>query len=534
MKKIVVLIFCVLTFITVKADNPTLVLDCEKEEIYTDEKVLCDLKINFSDYEITNISFDYETNLNLSFIENNNTIVKDNSSINISYQEALKNGNSTIVLKIEGTSTNPINSSIQIKNIKVNNDISLNNIVKNVVVKERRVLSSNASLTDITIDRVSIDGFNSTKYRYDNIIVNNPIIFIDIKGKDEKATVTGVGSSILKENTPTEINIQVVAEDKTTNTYTLVVTYKKEQEKSNDATLSSIELYNGNEKIDFAYNKDETSFKIKVDGKISRISVRATLNNEKASFIDGYAPNSYNLDYGNNVIEIKTKSENGDTKIYKINVERDDNRNTDNTLSVLKINDIDIKLEKNKFKYEVNVDNDVIKTDIYAKAKEDTSKVEYKDINLSEGNNDLIIKVSAENGKTQEYRINVIRKEKDSTDLEKEKEDEVNLQNIKIEGYSFSFQKDNYEYDLNIDKDVDKLNIIIEPKDADVEILNNKNLMDNSTVIIRVKEKEEFKSYTINIHKEKSSSNNILFYGLLGLGLILIGTSVVIFLKKEK
>ncbi len=547
MKRYLVFIFCLLTIITVKADNPSLLLDCLKDTVEIDEKVSCELKISFNNMSISNISMDYDSNLNLSFIESNNNINNMGTSINVNYSEPLTEGNNLVILKVEGVSNVVNNSNILLKNIKINNDITVSDINKSITVNEKKVLSSNANVTDITIDNTSIENFSSTTYRYENIIVHSPVIFVDVKGKDAKATVTGVGSSFLRENIPTEIKIRVTSEDQTTNIYTLVVTYKKAQIISNDATLSTLELYNGNDKLDFSYNKDETSFHIKIDGNISKVLVKASLNNNHASFLPGYEPNVFDVDYGENIIELRTKSENGDTKIYKINIEREDNRNTDNTLKELKINNISVKLEKNKYNYDVTVDNDVLKTSIYAKATESTSKVEYTNINLFEGTNDLIIKVIAQNDQVKEYHVKVTRKEKTKEEKEmnseqdKEQEDtedlyetKKNLENIQIQGYAFAFQKNVYEYNLDIDSNVDSLSFIIEPKDSDVQILNNKNLTDNSMIIVRVMENDQYQSYTITVHKKSGFDlRSILKYGLLGIGVVMLATSIIILIKKK-
>ncbi len=85
MKKYLVFIFCLFTIMTVKADNPSMILECTKDTIEIEEKVFCDLKLSFSDITVTNINFDYDSQLDLSFIEKNNTITKNNNSVSINY-----------------------------------------------------------------------------------------------------------------------------------------------------------------------------------------------------------------------------------------------------------------------------------------------------------------------------------------------------------------------------------------------------------------------------------------------------------------
>ena len=347
-------------------------------------------------------------------------------------------------------------------------------------------LSSNNRLEDITIDGISVNGFSPDINYYSNIIVKKPVVFVDIKGQDDKATVTGVGMVFCREGVETKIDVNVTSEDGHINIYTLSVTYVKEIIKSVDASIDKIELYNKDTKLDFTFDKDKSSFKIQVDSNIEKVLVKASLSNDKASFIDGYEPGEFKLNYGDNIIELRSMSENGDTRIYKINVIRSDNRKSDNTLKELIINDNKIELIKDKYNYEVNVSFDTRKTIINAKTTDKNAKVVFKNIDLYEGNNSLVIRVVAENEKTKEYRINIKREEK--------------------------------------------------VKDLPIESIQVEDVKENADAIVpTVKEKEENKIIENNyIDENKTDNNDYIKYVVLGVGIVLLTISVIFFIRNKK
>ena len=122
------------------------------------------------------------------------------------------------------------------------------------------------------------------------------------------------------------------------------------------------------------------------------------------------------LKYGLNKFEIKVTSEAGTTKVYKINVDRPDNRDADNTLSTLKINGVDIKLDKNKFVYSYDVENNVAEAVVVASLNSKLAVLSEgtldRKVKLVEGANKVEFKVMAENEKVAVYTLNINRKKK--------------------------------------------------------------------------------------------------------------------------
>lgn len=123
-----------------------------------------------------------------------------------------------------------------------------------------------------------------------------------------------------------------------------------------------------------------------------------------------------------------------------------------------------IATEKEKIKIEAITDDPNAKTQIIGNT------------NLAIGNNDIEIKVIAEDGTTtKSYFLHITRGDT--------KKANANLKNIEIEGFTLnpSFNKTDIEYLVTYTGNIEKLNIkaIAESSNAKVEILNNSNF--NST-----------------------------------------------------
>lgn len=133
--------------------------------------------------------------------------------------------------------------------------------------------------------------------------------------------------------------------------------------------------------------------------------------------------------------------------------------------------------------YSVTVPNDVEKINVYAKTQDAkakiTSGIGNHDLNV--GSNDIQIVVTAENGATQTYTINVTREE---SAQEENKEQEIvpnsDLKKLEVKGYKLTpaFSANVYEYKLDVNQDVTNLDIITEGANdkVSIEIAGNTDL----------------------------------------------------------
>ena len=133
--------------------------------------------------------------------------------------------------------------------------------------------------------------------------------------------------------------------------------------------------------------------------------------------------------------------------------------------------------------YSVTVPNDVESINVYAKVQDAKAQITSGTGNhkLDVGTNDIQVIVTAENGNTQTYTINVTREESEKTETTtQEVSNNSDLKKLEIKGYKLtpSFSADVYEYKLDVNKDVNNLDIITEGLNdkVNIEIAGNTDL----------------------------------------------------------
>lgn len=166
---------------------------------------------------------------------------------------------------------------------------------------------------------------------------------------------------------------------------------EKEEAKSNDNTLKII-IIDGKE-IDVKDNIDYSTTK-------EKITIKATTNDKKAKY---EIKNNSTLEIGENKISIEVTAEDGTTKTYNINVKRDKILSSDTGIKVI-INEEEVSFSDNKATIYVSATETNLKIDYTL--NDENAKVEMDKIEeLKTGDNELKIKVIAEDGTEKEYEI---------------------------------------------------------------------------------------------------------------------------------
>lgn len=297
--------------------------------------------------------------------------------------------------------------------------------------------------------------------------------------------------------------------------------------KSTDNTLKDLKL-NGKTVINFSPNT--YSYSIQVEAITTSAAIDATLNNQTATFTDKYGPRSVQLDYGENVIEIKVKAASGDEKTYVINVTRLDNRGTNNDLKSLILNSGKVKLnfDKNVLEYKIkthkltSIDIEAVPVDSKA-----TVKVE-KPEEIIIGENTINITVTSEDGKDKTYKVTFNNVDYDI---------DTSLKDIELFGCDeeLKFDPKVFDYEIRYNskyKDSLVIKPILNTTDEDVKIdepllEKTSSTIEAGTVIqIRVYAIDGTESmYTITLVKD----TRINFFFLLGLVIFII--LLIIFIK---
>ena len=172
-----------------------------------------------------------------------------------------------------------------------------------------------------------------------------------------------------------------------------------------------------------------------------------------------------------------------------MNLIKSNYKSNDATLKDIKIKEKNFNFNPDILEYNLEVENEIEKINVEALANHEKAKVEYeKEVELKEGINNLVIKVTAEDGTVKEYKLNITRKA------------EVALVNdIKIEDIDFEFKPDVYQYEIKTTLDSLKFKVTLNSKTATYEIINNDDLQDGSIIRIVVKDKDKQITYNFKI-----------------------------------
>ena len=417
-------------------------------------------------------------------------------------------GNAIITISVNATTANGQN---------INEQKTINVTVKNV--------SSNNSLSSIKIDDQIISGFNSLITSY-NLNINESSINISATPEDPTAKVTDIGLKTLNYGS-NKIEITVTAENGNVKTYTLNITRKDTRDTNNN--LSTLTIDKGN----FSFDKNKTNYTLIVDSDIEKITINATPESDKAR-IEGHGLKT--LKYGDNKFEIKVYAENGNLKTYKLTINREDPRDTNNYLSDLSIDGIKIPFNKNVLSYSLNADNDVEKININAISESDKAKITGAgEKTLKIGENRFEIVVTSENESNKTYTIVITRLEKGQVP-----DDVKYIKSLTIDGIELEFDQSIIEYSLSL-KDEDSLKFNYELEDdviASVE--GNENLKNGSVIVLKVTKGINSREYKFNIIKDeeepveiKKNKSKVWIIILVISGLLILGL-IVLFIKLKK
>lgn len=311
--------------------------------------------------------------------------------------------------------------------------------------------------------------------------------------------------------------------------------------KSNNNKLSEISL-NGVKSV-LNFSPDILEYETGYPANIDSLKIGAVLADSNATFEDGFGSRTVDLEYGENVFEIKVKSQLGEVRVYTLKIIRKDDRKNDNYLKNIIIDDRPIEnFFKEKLSYKVYAyKKDQIKiipetSDTKAKAKVEGPE------KLENGENVFKIRVSSEKEEELVYTVNVINIDYDFS---------KKLKSIYFKGFNkeINFDKNTTHYEVRYNKelllssylsvvaeaDKDLVSIKIDPDINDEnEGKNFKNKLkpgDKITITVEgVDGKKE--EYVILFKKDKRI--NIYFLLTLFLFILLSLFGFILYKKKKK
>ena len=382
------------------------------------------------------------------------------------------------------------------------------------IIKEEAWLGSNS---------VSNTGNTTVKFTNNGITGESSVVTFRFKVKSSVKASTTLSLDDIKVTVASNVTEGEENEDNIVLTNT---TLKKDITiKSDDNTLKNIKI---NNKAITGFASDVLEYTIQVDSLTDKISLNAVLNNkETASFVEEFGNREVTLDYGENIVLIKVKSESEKVLTYTLKIVRKDDRvaNTDLKSIILNGGKIKIKFDKNKLSYTIKTYKlETISVDVET---DDSTSVAEVDVpsKLVIGQNKIKIVVTAVTGDKKEYNLVI-----DNTEIPID----TRLKNLSVKGQNIGFNSDTYKYSIRYDKDYKKGLIIYNTtisNDVEVEIIGNSNLKENSVIRIIVTSLDGSNSSEYTITLEKDTRINFFLVLDLFIGVIL---AILITLQLKK
>lgn len=233
------------------------------------------------------------------------------------------------------------------------------------------------------------------------------------------------------------------------------------------------------------------------------------------------------LKEGDNTIKVVVTAEAGNTQTYTLTIKRrtaaEDAEQSGET-SDASLKSLGIKPEeydfsgfqKDKTEYSVEVPEEVEEIEVYAEATNSKALISGTGkVQLKNGKNKLIVQVTAEDGTTRTYTLEVTRGGTEATETN-DSEDGFGLSSLKIKDLILSpdFKTGTYEYTIELTEDLSSLDIeaIATDEDATIEIIGNENLQQGEntiTILVRNEETDETATYQIMVNKNVTAEEEM-------------------------
>ena len=334
------------------------------------------------------------------------------------------------------------------------------NTEKRYVINLVRGESSNADLSDLTIDGETINGFapNTTEYTV-SVSSDTDKITIGAELADDRAELSGDGEKTLDYGPNNQFTITVTAEDGTPKVYTINVTREyKHIDTLTTLTVDGVEVPNFH-----STDPDGTVYDLgKVNSDKETILIEAVLGDIDASIV---GTGTKALSIGDNSFPVTITAQDGTTsRTYTIKVRR---RNNDSTLTGIEvIADTQGTLspafqpDETEYTYTSDPDEDEITIVVTTPDGAEAIIVGHPDgkVNPQDGDEDIEIIVTAEDGSITNYIIHV----------ERGRATDATLDELGVIGYELNeeFKPEDDHYTVTVPADVDKVIITAHATDA--------------------------------------------------------------------
>jgi hypothetical protein len=272
-----------------------------------------------------------------------------------------------------------------------------------------------------------VSGTKAYTYTYDESVTSVSINATSTHNEamvqigNEAATKGSATSSSIDPKTTNFVDVTITAEDGTTDSYRITF----ERKKSNVNTLKELHVTDSNNKEYITnFNSSTKTYNITVENDITSLNVSAIATSDAAKINNGtntYTGTINNLGFNNNSHTITVSPEEGTDATYTINVTR--KQSTNANLTDLKVDNssLDGFNGTQNGTYNLNdVDSTKASVEIsYTKENNEAvvaitnngTNITGNTVNLSEGNNIIVVAVTSQDGsKTIRHTINIKKK----------------------------------------------------------------------------------------------------------------------------
>ena len=480
-----------------------------------------------SEYVI-NITREKGSDSSLSELSFNEGVLKENFSPSVTEY------NLEVPKTLSWFSKSNVNYKLKDKNATVQMDtidLSLNKTFNIVVTSEDEssvttyvihisyILSDDSRLKSLYVDNYKLSpDFNSYENSY-TVDVFEDETFVNINGvvNDENASIIrGTGKLDLEEEKIIN-DVVVQAEDGTINIYQLTINKVRTKEKylKNMKVLdltntcdNSCKLIPSFKENIFEYSETVLNSVEKVKLNLEKISKNQNINVYFNDILDNSL--TYNLNVGTNVFRIEVSNTENEKQEYTLSVRRD--RNENNYLKLLKLTNPEHEFtdfEKEKYEYYYDIPNDMDEVSVLAEAENENANIEVKNNkNLSAGNNDVKVIVTAENGATREYIIHVNRSESYNNYLQS-----LTISSGVIYDLSPKFNKSIMDYKVEVPNTITKVKVegVVDDETSTLDGVTESELKEgnNKFKLVVTAKTGEKRIYTINIVRMQGSNTFI-------------------------
>ena len=367
-------------------------------------------------------TYQVEVGNDVTSIDINATLADSKARVDGIGTKSLNVGSNTIDVIVTAEDGTPKTYKIIVVRSSGNNDNPGGNTPDPTPVDTR---SKDNSLKSLEVVGYSIEpSFDSSKQDY-TLTVENGVTTLNINAipNDEKSSVTINGNGNLNVGI-NNVNVVVTAEDGSQKIYTIKVIRKNSDNKtpqdstnkSSENRLKTLIAAEGAFKSNFDQNVN--TYDITVASDVDSLNITAIPVDSKANVkID----NNFGFVQGETkVVNVIVTAEDGSQRVYTINVKKSD-KEADTKLTDIKIDGetLEPKFSPDTFVYTTAVGSGTKTIKVHATPANKESKVEYsingglfttsENLDLKEGSNIIVIKVTDKNGLTSQYIVNVER-----------------------------------------------------------------------------------------------------------------------------